>query len=289
MAMQKVNLNFRKEEDFRAKEAFKTLRSNIEFCGDDVKVICVTSCTPNEGKSSVAVELAKSFANSGKKTILVDADMRKSVLVGRYRTGAVKNGLSHLLIGKYKIEDVIHMTNVPNYYAIFSGPVPPNPSELLGSARFTKLLEILKKHFDYVIIDTPPLGSVIDSAIVGSKSDGVALVVEGNAISYKFAQNVKDQLDKAGCRILGVILNKINMSSKGYYGRYYGKYYGKYYGNYGQESSDAYEEEEEKTVSVYDNEDVEESIRREQVEEENVQYDAEADIEYIDISNNEEQ
>ncbi len=96
--MQEVSLQFEQAEDYRTREAFKTLRSNIEFCGGDVKIVAVTSCTPNEGKSSIAMEMAKAFAEAGNKTMLIDADMRKSVLMGRYRTGAVKLGLTHCLI-----------------------------------------------------------------------------------------------------------------------------------------------------------------------------------------------
>lgn len=236
--MQEVRLQFNKNMDFRMKEAFKTLRSNIEFCGDNVKVIAVTSCTPHEGKSSVAMEMAKAFAEAGNRTLLIDADMRKSVLVGRYKTGAVKYGLSHCLVGKYKYTDVMCQTNIPHLYMIFSGPVPPNPSELLGSEKFSGMLSVLKTPFSYVVIDTPPLGSVIDAAVVAKSCDGTVLVVENNAVSYRFVQKVKEQLDKSGSRILGVALNKVEMNSKGYYGhygRYYGRYYGKYYGRYGAE------------------------------------------------------
>lgn len=238
--MQSVKLQFDQGNDYRTKEAFKTLRSNIEFCGDDVKVISITSCTPNEGKSSVSMEMAKAFAEAGNKTILIDADMRKSVLVGRYKTGAVRMGLTHCLIGKSHYEDVICQTNIPNLFVTFAGPVPPNPSELLGGEKFAKIIASLRESYDYIIIDTPPLGSVIDAAVAAKHCDGTVMVIESNAISYKFAQNVKEQLSKTGSRILGVVLNKVDMNTKGYYGhygRYYGKYYGKYYGNYGQEST----------------------------------------------------
>lgn len=229
--MQKVKLQFDQTKDFRAKEAFKTLRSNIEFCGGDVRVITVTSCTPNEGKSSIAMELAKAFAEAGNSTMLLDADMRKSVLVGRYKTGAVRSGLTHTLIGRTNYQDVVCSTNIPNLFVTFSGPVPPNPSELLGGEMFAAILRGLRKSFDYVIIDTPPLGSVIDAAITAKQSDGTVLIVESNAVSYKFVQKVKEQLDKTGSRILGVVLNKVDLDGKGYYG-HYGKYYGKYYGQY---------------------------------------------------------
>lgn len=255
--MQEVELQFDQNIDFRMKEAFKTLRSNVEFCGNDVKVVAVTSCTPHEGKSSIAMELAKAFAEAGNRTLLIDADMRKSVLVGRYKTGAVRYGLSHCLIGRYKYTDVICQTNISNFYMIFSGPVPPNPSELLGSGRFSTMLSALKEPFDYVIVDTPPLGSVIDAAVVAKSCDGTVLVVENNAVSYRFVQKVKEQLEKSGSRILGVALNKVDMNNKGYYGRYgryYGKYYGEYYGRYGQEPrqpvKDKKEKKEKKTLNA---------------------------------------
>ncbi|MCM1223560.1 MAG: CpsD/CapB family tyrosine-protein kinase [Lachnospiraceae bacterium] len=245
--MQEVNLQFDKNEDYRVKEAYKTLRTNVEFCGGDVKVVALTSCTPNEGKSSITMELARSFAEAGNKILLIDADMRKSVLVGRYKTGGVRLGLSHCLVRKYSYEDVACETNVSGLDVIFSGPVPPNPSELLGSGKFMELLGSAKKKYDYIFIDTPPLGSVIDAAVVAKISDGTILVVESNAVSYRFAQRVKDQLDKADSRILGVVLNKVELNSRGYYGhygRYYGKYYGKYYGRYGEEegTSDSFKE-----------------------------------------------
>ena len=154
--MQSVKLQFeKKNNDYRIREAFKTLRSNIEFCGGDVKVIAVTSCTPNEGKSSVAMEMARAFAEAGSKTMLIDADRRKSVLVGRYKTGAVRKGLTHCLIGKANYLEVMCETNVPNLYVTFSGPVPPNPSELLGGEKFRSILNVLRSSFDYVIVDTP--------------------------------------------------------------------------------------------------------------------------------------
>ena len=234
--MQEVKLHLDQRADFHTKEAYKTLRSNVEFCGGDVKIIAVTSCTPHEGKTSVAMELARSFAEAGHRALLIDADMRKSVLVSRYKTGAVKYGLSHCLIGKYKYTDAMCQTSIPRLYMIFSGPVSPNPSELLGSERFADMLNVMRTAFDYVIVDTPPLGSVIDAAVVAKHCDGTVLVVENNAISYRFVQRVKEQLDKSGSRILGVVLNKVDFSGKnsyGYYGRYYGKCYGKYYGKYG--------------------------------------------------------
>lgn len=223
-----------KEEalDFRTKEAFKTLRTNIEFSSSDIKFVAITSCTPNEGKSEISFNLAKSFAQNGKKVLLVDADLRKSVMRRNHKSGKVRLGLSHFLIGRNTLEEVTCQTDIPNFYMIFAGPVPPNPSELLSGKYFQRLLEESAQTYDYIIIDTPPLGSVIDSAIVAKQCDGVALVMQSGAISYRFAQKVIAQLKMADCKILGCILNKVNLGKKGYYGKYYGRYYGKYYGQY---------------------------------------------------------
>jgi capsular exopolysaccharide synthesis family protein len=234
--VKKIVFEKRKQLDYRSNEAYKTLRTNIQFCGNENRVIAITSCTPNEGKSSISFNLAQSLAEDGKRVILIDADLRKSVLVGRYKVGEINAGLSHYLSGQSELEDVHNSTEIPNMDIIFAGTYSPNPAELLGHNRFQDLVIKLREKYDYIIIDTPPLGSVIDSAIVAKIADGAILVVESNAISYKFAQHVKHQLVRTDCKILGVILNKVNMDKNGYYGRYYGKYYGKYYGTYGKEN-----------------------------------------------------
>lgn len=221
--------------DYSAEESYKSLRTNLQFCGEDKKVIAITSCTPNEGKSSVTLNLAISLADAGKKVLLVDADLRKSVLLGRIRVTESVKGLTHFLSRQAQLIDVICNTSVPNLSIIFAGPVPPNPAELLGSKYFKELLKSARKVYDYILVDTPPLGSVIDSAIIAEECDGSMMVIESGVISYRFAQEVKEQLAKSNCPILGVVLNKVDMAKQGY-GKYYGKY-GKYgnYGNYGQD------------------------------------------------------
>lgn len=229
-----MKTSFRREElDYRVNEAYKTLRTNILFCGSDIKVLTFTSCTPNEGKSSVSFNLAVSIAELGKKVILIDADLRKSVLIGRYKVGEVEYGLTHYLSGQKELKDVLLHTDIENMDVIFSGSTVPNPAELLNHNRFSSLITKLREEYDYVIIDTPPLGSVIDSAIVAKISDGAVIVIEANAISYRLAQNVKEQLEKSNCRILGAVVNKVPLERTSYYGKYYGRYYGKYYGHYG--------------------------------------------------------
>ena len=218
------------EQDFRSNEAYKTLRTNIEFAGADKKVIMLTSSAPNEGKSTVSLSLALSIAEGGKKVLFIDADLRKSVLIGRHHIHGEIKGLSHFLSGRAELKDVIMKTQQDGLYILFAGVVPPNPAELLGTRRLEALIEGARKAYDYVIIDAPPLGSVIDGAIIARCCDASILVVAANTISRKFAKSVKDQLDKTGCPILGVVMNKVDLKQN----KYYGKYYGNYYGSYGE-------------------------------------------------------
>jgi len=217
--------------DFRTREAYKMLRTNIEFTGDNNKVIFITSTMSGEGKSTVAFELAMSFAQNGMNTLLIDADTRKSVMKNRGKKGKIKYGLTHYLSGKNQLKDVICISDVPNFCMIFAGPVPPNPSELVGNERFAQMIEKTRNTFDMVIIDTPPIGSVVDAAVISKVCDGGILVIGAGDISYKFARKSLEQLEKTGCKILGSVLNKVDVSGSSYYGKYYGKYYGSYYGN----------------------------------------------------------
>lgn len=222
-----------KKLDFATNEAYKTLRTNITFCGDDVRVITVTSSTPNEGKSNVSFRLASAFAEDQKRTLLIDADIRKSVMVHWLGVDKETLGLSHYLSGKAGMEEVICSTDLPCLDMVFTGPTAPNPTELLGNEKFELLIQKAREEYDYVIVDCPPIGSVIDAAIVAKQCDGAIMVIESAVISYHLAQHVKSQLDKSGCRILGTVLNKVEMNGKGYgYGKYYGRHYRKYYGKY---------------------------------------------------------
>lgn len=216
------------QSEWYISEAYKSLRTNIQFCGDDKKVIAVTSCSPGEGKSSVSIQLAVALAESGKRTLLVDADLRKSVLLGRVNTNKQKiQGLTHILTGQASLKEIICSTDVKNCHVIFAGPLPPNPAELLGGKNFEKVLNALRSVYDYIIVDTPPLGSVIDTAAAAEYCDGVIMVIKQGVISYRFAQEVKEQLEKTGCPILGVVLNQVDLQKQGKYGKY-GKYGGYY-------------------------------------------------------------
>lgn len=225
-------------------EAFKTLRTNLLFSGKDVKVITVTSCTANEGKSSLCIELAKNMAQVDKKVLLLDADLRKSVVVSQYTEATGVSGLSEYLSGQKTLDDVLYATQYEGFDIIFAGQYPPNPVDLLSSDALKELIRYGREHYDYVLIDTAPLGLVIDAAVTSSLSDGALLVIGENRISYRFAQMVKEQIEKSGCRVLGVVLNLIGTGSSSYYyryydRRYYGKY-GKYYYRYQKKSAYGY-------------------------------------------------
>ena len=223
---------------YYVKEAFKTLRTNFLFSGSEIKTVLITSCVKSEGISTVALELAKSLALAEKKILLIDADLRKSVLSTKYtdNEGEVL-GLSEHLSSQATFEDVLYSTQNENLNIIFAGAVPPNPVELLGSSKFESLLKDVREKYDYVIVDAAPLGAVIDASVLSKFCDGAAIVISSNEIGYRFAKEIKQQLEKSNCKILGAILNKVPTKSSSYYSRYYRKYYGKYtkssgYGKY---------------------------------------------------------
>lgn len=228
--MESIILNDDNKLSNREKEMYRTLRTNLEFTGVENRVISITSCAPDDGKSTVSFQLACALAESGKSTIYVDADMRRSVFAQRYNIDTEMKGLSHFLSGKIDTSDVIYVTNKERLYVLPTGIFPSNPTELLGNARMDALITALKKVFDYVIIDTPPLGSVIDAAVVSKFCDASMLVLASNTTSRAEAKKVIAQLKTANPNFLGVVLNKVDMKGSGYYYKRYGYGYGSYYG-----------------------------------------------------------
>lgn len=232
--MEKIELIEQTSLTNREKEVYRTLRTNLEFSGVENRVIAVTSCTPNDGKSTVSYYLAAALAESGKSTLYIDADLRKSVFAQRYQITEQLNGLSHFLSGQMDITDVIYSCNREKLYILPSGVFPSNPTELLGNSRMEVLITTLKKTFDYVIIDTPPLGSVIDAAVISKYADASMMVLASDVSSRVEAKKVVSQLKAANPNFLGVVLNKVDSKESGYYyykryGGYYGKSYNKYY------------------------------------------------------------
>ena len=225
------------EVPFQVNEAVNTLRGNIQLSGYDIKVVSITSAMKHEGKSSLSFRLAKSFAALEKRTLYVDCDIRNSHTVTRFSVKGRMKGLTEYLCGNASLESVICQTPDPFMDIIFTGAVAPNPSELFSGELFRELLKAVREDYDYVIVDTPPVNAVIDGVLISNECDGTVLVVESGVTDRVQAQRAKQQLEYAGVKMLGVVLNKIGSRKSGYgygYGYGYGHGYGYGYG-YGEE------------------------------------------------------
>ena len=207
-------------------EAYRTLRTNIQFSNIDesLKVLCVTSSGPSEGKTTTSCNLAETFAQSGHRVLLIDGDLRKPRVHKVFRLSGSK-GITNLLAGQMKIEEVTHLVG-SGFTVIPCGPSPPNPSELLGSKRMKELLDELKKHYDIIIIDAPPVGVVTDSAILSTIVDGTILVVASGKTEIENGRRAKQLLENVDARILGVVMTMIPVTKNSYYGYQYYSYEG---------------------------------------------------------------
>ena len=217
---QKITMTDPRKADYFYEEAIKTLRTNIQFAGRDVKTIMFTSCYPNEGQSDILFQLAKEIGKTGKKVLVLDADIRKSIYVRRYRINQSVNGLSQYLSGQVDRKWIVYSTNFEGVDIVLAGPSAPNPSELLEEKAFDEFLEEKRREYDYILIDTPPMANLVDAAVVARRCDGAVLVIESELVSYKVAQKVQRQLQKSGCRILGAVLNKVDTKKDKYYSNY---------------------------------------------------------------------
>lgn len=220
--MDKIKIGVIDELSYEANEAFRTLRTNISVFGNEVKAVAITSSTPREGKTSVAFNLAKYMANVDKKVLFIDADLRKSAFLNRYKINEKINGLSLYLSGQKAFEDVVYKTNIDNLDIVFSDAPCANSTELLDSIYFKEIIVSQRKEYDYIFVDTPAIGSVIDGTIVVKECDGVILVIEENAISRRIARKVMKQLETTNCEVLGIVINKSQMyQSNNHYSKYY--------------------------------------------------------------------
>lgn len=204
-------------------EAYRTLRTNIQFSKTvgELKTIMFTSSGPGEGKSTTIANTAVALAQSGKQVILMDCDLRKPVLHKIF--DKQNRGLTNILVEDVSPDDFLQDTQVKNLRVLTSGPIPPNPSELLGSQKMQELLDYLKTQADYLIIDVPPVIAVTDACVLASKVDGITLVVDYGTVRPEIAQQAKEYLIKAQGNILGVILNRVEIEEEdAYYYYYYG-------------------------------------------------------------------
>ncbi|HEW5124593.1 TPA: polysaccharide biosynthesis tyrosine autokinase CpsD [Streptococcus pneumoniae] len=211
----------------KAEEYYNALCTNIQLSGDKLKVISVTSVSPGEGKTTTSVNIARSFARTGYKTLLIDGDTRNSVISGVFKSREKITGLTEFLSGTADLSHGLCDTNIENLFVIQSGSVSPNPTALLQSKNFNDMIETLRKYFDYIIVDTAPIGIVIDAAIITQKCDASILVTAIGEVNKRDVQKAKQQLEQTEKLFLGVVLNKLDISVDKY--GVYGSY-----GNYGK-------------------------------------------------------
>ena len=227
--------------EYQAKEAVNTLCTNLSFAGGDIKKIMVTSCHPQEGKSFISMNLMRSFASLGMRVVLVDADIRASALQSVYgiQINDVEGedrypGLTRYLAGRCSLEDILGRTNIPNAWMILSGRKVINSLPLLNTPRLKQLLQQLSTMFDIVLVDAPPVGTIIDAAKIATACDGTLFVVESGTVSRFHLQRSLSQIEKTGCTLLGTVLNRYD--DREYGSKYY--YSGGGYYNYNNSRSD---------------------------------------------------
>ena len=206
-------------------EAYRSLRTNIQFTAadDQIQVIMVTSAGPGEGKSTTVSNLAVTYAQAEQKVLVMEADLRKPT-VHKMFLQPNRIGISNVMLNQVTLNDIIRETDVPNLYVITSGPIPPNPSEILGSKKMAKAIAELREMFDIIIIDTPPVLALTDAQVVATNSDGVIMVIDSGKVKRDAAIKAKANLEHVNARMLGVVLNNVKRNgSDSYYYYYYGK------------------------------------------------------------------
>ena len=206
-------------------EAYKVLRTNVDFSNfeEDIQIVMITSSRMSEGKSTTTANLAVTYAQTGKRVLLIDADMRKPT---QHKIFGLSNryGLTSALSNNSELREVVMDTGIDHLSLVPSGPVPPHPSEMLASKRMELLLERARGEYDIVLIDTPPMMAVTDAQIMAAKCDGVILVIDAGKVKKDMARKVKAKLQHAHARMLGVVLNNVNRSGSDSYAYY--SYYG---------------------------------------------------------------
>lgn len=205
-------------------EAYRTLRTNIQFSSIDqkVKTMVVTSANMGEGKTTTVSNLAETFAQAGNRVLIVDADLRRPRV---HKLFNLENpeGLTNLLVGQKDLKQVIR-TSGSEVHVITSGPVPPNPSELLGSQKMKEFVQLLSEHYDIVLFDTPPVNAVTDAAILSTFVDGVVLAVASGRTDIEGGKRAMKSLQAVNANLLGAVMTMMPISKKGYYGYQYYSY-----------------------------------------------------------------
>lgn len=242
--MKKLSINELPSMSYACAEAMNTISTNLSFAGENVRIIMLTSCHAHEGKTFVSMNLAHTLSKLGWSVALVDADLRCSVVNSRYRVEFEDKehpyGLSHLLAGMVDETQVVYETNIPNVYMVPVGQEVNNSLALLVSPHFKELLVDLSQSVDYVIVDAPPVGLLIDAAEIAKSCDGTLMIVNYNSVRHQELIDAKRQLEQSGCRILGAVLNEValdNYMGRKYYYKSYYNHYGRYYGQKDEKES----------------------------------------------------
>lgn len=236
--MSKITMGNFPELPYAVEEAVNRLRININFLGNDIRKIMVVSTMPNEGKSFVTMQLWRQMAQAGTSSILVDLDLRKSIMTEKYGItsddGETIKGTSYYLSHSVGIEEAVCQTDIEHGDIMPNTDNVVNPSMLLESRRFEEMLEYMSERYRYVLLDSPPLNLVSDGERIGNLCDGAILVVRGGETPKAMVKHSILQLERAGCPLLGIVLNRVQGAGSGYY---YKKYGGNYYGGhyYGSE------------------------------------------------------
>ena len=211
-----------KNSNFYVQEAYKTLRTNVRFylSGEGCKKFAITSGLAGEGKSITILNLAISFAQTGAKVLLIDGDLRRPTMA-RLLIEKASPGLSNVLAGLATAEEAIRKHIYPNMDVLFSGEIPPNPSELLGSQRMQDMLDQLSKRYDYILIDVPPVAIVADVCVMSDMLDGVLFLVRTDRTEKEAVSRGLKQLEISGAKVMGFVLNGGSKERGGYYGKKY--------------------------------------------------------------------
>ena len=234
--MKSVALKNMPEMSYAGNEAINTLCTNLTFSGENVKKILLTSCHASEGKSFLSLNIVRTLAKLDKTVAFVDCDLRKSTIVRKhlaFSEGSIK-GVTHYLAGMVSMEDIVYeVTDVPNLYMVPAGRNVSNSLPLISSPKLGELLDALAEQMDYVIVDAPPVGMLIDAAKIATNCDGTLLVVNYNSVRKQELIDAQEQLAQSGCQILGTVINQANfgdyLSRKYYYSKYYYSHYNYYY------------------------------------------------------------
>lgn len=214
-------------------EAFRDIRTNLIFSfsgGNKGRIILLSSAIPSEGKSFISSNIAVAMAQAGKRVLLIDSDLRKPTL-NKYFDAKKEPGLTNILVAEEGLESVIQHSIIPHLSFMSCGPIPPNPSELLGSPKMEELLKDVREKFDWIFLDSPPEASVTDANILNNKADGAIIVVKVGAASKEHIRKTISQFNEIQHKVIGVVLNMVDFSKRGYYYKY--GYYSKY-GYYGE-------------------------------------------------------